>query len=115
MRFSIALLCLAIGFQNTYTADGQTVFQEDFEDGDITDGMPVKWVTRTLDTGSYEVSSGNLILKAGPDFIPNTLSLSADPVDFVMGDTSVIAQIRGEGPFDNMGIGARWNEAKYTG
>lgn len=96
-------------------ATAQVLFEDDFEDGNAQDGVPVNWVTRTLTGADYGVISGDFVFQAGPDFVPGGDALAADPVDFVLEDSSEVAQVRGVAPFANMGIGARWNEAQSTG
>ncbi len=93
----------------------QIVFQEDFSDRNAQDGHPVHWVERELTGATYDVSTGDYIFRAGLAYDLSGPSLAADPVDYVLTDSSVVAQIRGNGPFSDLGIGARWNEAATTG
>ena len=54
------LLAIAlIAFFSTGSAVGQIMFEEDFQDGDISDGQPVRWVTRDVMGGEYEVAGGD--------------------------------------------------------
>lgn len=107
---SYRLICwiapLLCGAASAYAAHGPTVFQDDFQDKDASDGLPVTWSPVTA--GSYDAASGDYVLTPRLDGQNDTLLAVVQ--DLNLTDVSVRTQVRirpGEQGEERIGILAR--------
>jgi hypothetical protein len=107
-----AALCLIVLFASTLfggsvgsmisprmigTASAATVFYDDFEDGSATDGSPAAWeIVPNFPLTTINVNGGNLRVGAST---PDRSGVAGVPAES-LGDTSIRAQLRGEGQGD---------------
>jgi hypothetical protein len=83
-RLLIVACCVLTWMKCAQAASADTIFFEDFNDGNAGDGMPVTWVPGS---GTWHASSGDYVATGS---LPR---ISRVP-DHVLGDTSVRAQAR---------------------
>jgi len=95
-----------------------TVFQDTFDDGDHTDGLPVTWSPSPFQPGSIDSSSGDLVLAPNAESIL-ALGIAAGVLNENLGDTSVRTQLRvtetGGGAFVSARNTAAQTPAEVTG
>ena len=83
----VVLGCIMCGI--CASASAQTIFFDDFNDGNSTDGMPVTWVLPFAGfSGSFDASSGDYVLT------PSDRAIVASVPDLILGDVSIRAQAR---------------------
>jgi hypothetical protein len=93
-------------------ASADTIFFDDFSDGNAADGMPVTWAPLAGFPGTFDASSGDYVLS------PSNRAIVATVPDLILGDVSIRAQARMlESPATRGGVEliARGNIASVTG